>query len=146
MLSQLQRHESMTLRDLAEQIAVTDQETDLGSMCEEAVTEVEVALHHVHAPKLAEAGYVDYDARRQLVALTGSGRRVQVDTECDAGRIEPSETVTVELGIETIEKLHEAITRDERLSARMRYDEIIGTLLADADPGTDPREDETEAR
>ena len=154
-LSQLQSHGSMTLRDLAEQIAVTDQQTEIEALSEEAVEEIEVALHHVHAPKLADAGYVEYDDRRRLVGLTDSGREVSVETEC-ADRIESSETVTVDLCIDTIADIHEVIRQDERLDARMSYDEVISALLAERAADLDglddlaaldsPVEDEEEAR
>jgi len=145
-LSQLQSHESMTLRDLAEQIAVTDQQTEIEALSEEAVEEIEVALHHVHAPKLADAGYVEYDPRRRLVGLTDEGRQLGVETECD-DRIESSESVTVDLCLDTISDLHEMIRSHDRLSVRMSYDEIIGTLLTEVDPNEDRAiEDEEEAR
>jgi hypothetical protein len=136
----------MTLRDLAEQIAVTDQQTEIEALSEEAVEEIEVALHHVHAPKLADAGYVEYDPRRRLVGLTDDGRQLGVETEC-ADQVESSESVTVDLCLDTISDLHEMIRRHDQLSVRMSYDEIIGTLLTEVDASEDrPIEDEEEIR
>ena len=145
-LSQLQSHESMTLRDLAEQIAVTDQQVELESICQEAIKEVEIALHHVHVPKLADAGYVEYDRRRGLASLTDSGRELRIETECQ-NWVESSERVTVELCLETIDELHERIRHDERLDSRMTYDEVVSTILAASDENaTQSIEDEEEAR
>jgi hypothetical protein len=136
----------MTLRDLAEQIAVTDQQVELESICQEAIKEVEIALHHVHVPKLSDAGYVEYDGRHRLVSLTDSGRRLPIETECQS-RVESSERVTVELCIETIDELHERIRQDERLDGRMSYDEVVSTVLATSDPDApQPIEDEERAR
>jgi hypothetical protein len=142
----------MTLRDLAEQIAVADQRTELESISREAVEEIEMALHHVHAPKLADAGYVEYDSRRRLVGLTDRGRATRVETDCGRGRVESSETVTVDLCLDTIDAIHDRIREDDRLDARMSYDEVISTVLADGganadtDTGTRAVEDEEEAR
>jgi hypothetical protein len=89
------------------------------------------------------------------VGLTDSGREVSVETEC-ADRIESSETVTVDLCIDTIADIHEVIRQDERLDARMSYDEVISALLAERAADLDglddlaaldaPVEDEEEAR
>jgi hypothetical protein len=144
-LSQLQTHETMSLRDLAEQIAVTDQQTDINSLCEEAIEEVEVALHHVHAPKLAEAGYVEYDTRTQLVSLTDAGRRADVDSECDGVQSPKTDRISVDLCPETVDRLHDVIRHDDRFDERMEYDEVIGTVLGDAGPETG-RETEGEVR
>lgn len=145
-VGQLQSHESMTLRDLAEQIAVTDQRTEIESLSEEAVQEVEVALHHVHAPKLAEAGYVEYNARQQLIGITDSGRGLHVDAECDEHSVERTDSITVDLCLDTVDELHELIRRDDRLDARMSYDEVISVALSDAGVAGEPLGDGEEAR
>lgn len=130
-LDQLQTHETMTLRDLAEQLAVADQGASIEALCEEAIQEIEVALHHVHAPKLKEAGYVEYDPRRRLVGVTETGRRLDVDTDgLDAG-VGPKDGISVDLCPSTIDDLHDVIRNDGRFDARMMYDEVIGTVLAD---------------
>jgi DNA-binding MarR family transcriptional regulator len=131
-LDQLQSHGSMTLRDLAEQIAVIDQQTELEALCEEAVEEVEVALHHVHAPKLADADYVKYDARQRLVGLTDRGRQLRIEVECDGARIESADGIAVDLCLETIGDLHDLIQQDDRFDVRMSYDEVVSTILADS--------------
>ena len=60
----------LALADLAEDVA--DRETDAprAEIADEAVTDVHVALHHNHVPKLVDAGLVDYDRERNVVALT----------------------------------------------------------------------------
>jgi hypothetical protein len=134
-LSQLQEHESMTLRDLAEQIAVTDLQTDIESLSEEAIDEVEIALHHVHTPKLAEAGYVKYDSESQLVSLTGAGRRASIENTCD--QVEPTSTarISVNLRPETVDQIHDLMRHDDRFDARVDYDEVIRTITSDVSVG-----------
>lgn len=130
-LSQLQEHESMTLRDLAEQIAVTDLKTDIESLSEEAIDEVEIALHHVHTPKLAETGYVEYDSHNQIVSLTETGRRASVETECNQAQTPSADQITVNLCPETVDLIHSVIRHDDRFDSRMDYDDIIATVLSD---------------
>ena len=130
-LSQLQLHGSMTVRDLAEQIAVTDQGRCLESLCEEAIEEVEMGLHHVHVPKLEQAGFVDYDARNRIAGPTERGRRTPVDISCESASADRDGRITVSLCGETVDRLHEIIRSDDRFDGRMSYDEVLGTILAD---------------
>ncbi|AUV83679.1 hypothetical protein C2R22_20200 [Salinigranum rubrum] len=132
MLSQLQEHESMALRDLAEQIAVSDLQTDIESLSEEAIDEVEIALHHVHTPKLADAGYVEYDSHNQVISLTDAGRRKSIENECDHVGPQSSSRISVNLRPETVDLLHGIIRRDDRFDARMDYDDVISVVLSDA--------------
>lgn len=37
----------------------------------ETVTEIQTALHHVHLPKLAETGFIQYDSKGQVEKSTG---------------------------------------------------------------------------
>jgi hypothetical protein len=131
----------MSIRDLAEQIAVTDQETCIESICEEAIEEVEVALHHVHVPKLDQAGYADYDERNRIVGPTKRGRQLDIGIDCE--EVPPDETdhVSVDLCSDTLDRLHEVITNDERFDARMTYNAVIGTILADVDLETTAEEE-----
>lgn len=146
-LSQLQEHESMTLRDLAEQIAISDLNTSIESLSEEAIDEVEIALHHVHTPKLAEAGYVEYDSHNQVVSLTDTGRRASIEAECDRVQIQtPSaDQISVNLCPETVDLIHSVIRHDDRFDARVDYDEVIATVLSDAHR-TLEKESEEEAK
>jgi hypothetical protein len=143
-LSQLQQHESMTLRDLAEQIAVNDMQTDIESLSEEAIDEVEIALHHVHTPKLSEAGYVEYDPHGQIVSLTDPGRRASLETECDRVGPATSDRISVNLRSETVDRLHELIRRDERFDGRMDYDDVIAEVLSDAPTGVGQENEEAQ--
>ena len=121
----------MTIRDLAEQIAVTDQDRCIESLCEEAIEEVEVALHHVHVPKLEQMGYVDYDERNRIAGVTERGRRTTVDVGCEDASDDRDDRITVSLCGETIDRLHEVMKNDERFDGRMSYDEVLDTILAD---------------
>lgn len=41
-----------------------------------SVEEIEVSLHHVHLPTLADAGAIRYDAERDEIAIEETGRRL----------------------------------------------------------------------
>jgi hypothetical protein len=125
----------MSVRDLAEQIAVSDQNRCIESLCEEAIEEVETALHHVHVPKLDQAGYLDYDVRNRIAGLTERGRdlRLGVDADCDPPSGERIDRISVDLCSDTVDRLHEVIRHDERFDGRMRYDAVIGAILSDVE-------------
>jgi len=46
---------------------VAGRETPSNRATEDVLERVTVALHHVHLPKLSEAGVIDYEAERQRV-------------------------------------------------------------------------------
>jgi hypothetical protein len=121
----------MALRDLAEQIAISDLQTDIESLSEEAIEEVEIALHHVHTPKLAEAGYVEYDSQCQVISLTDAGRDASIENECTRVGPDSPNRIAVNLCPETVDLLHDVIRHDDRFDGRMDYDEVINAVLSD---------------
>ena len=60
--------------NLTNAIVKHNHQTPLTEAADETVTQIQIALHHVHLPKLAETGLIQYDSERQLVEPT-----VQVD-------------------------------------------------------------------
>lgn len=71
-LAVLQRADgdAATLEELAERVVARD--TDDGSDDPEAAA---IALHHVHLPKLADCGVIEYDARNGTVSYCGRPER-----------------------------------------------------------------------
>ena len=64
------RQQSVTTTDLAAAIDERDGYVPLTEVAGETGTRTERSLHHVHLPKLASAGLVDYDADRKVVEPT----------------------------------------------------------------------------
>lgn len=59
------RSEPMDLSDLAECVAEHEKEADEAATTKRTM----IALHHIHLPKLADMGIVDYDSVAQRVIL-----------------------------------------------------------------------------
>lgn len=59
----------LPVAELAAELVTWEDETTAIDGSGEARTDVEIALMHVHLPKMAEADFVDYDASRRTVAL-----------------------------------------------------------------------------
>lgn len=66
----LQKHQTVTLPDLAEHVAEQERETDVTAISEEWVRDLYLLLYHTHIPKLEEAGLVRYDQAEDLVIRT----------------------------------------------------------------------------
>lgn len=67
----------MTLADLADEVAVREQETPLTQIPADDVMQVYLSLYHAHVPKLADAGVVEYSQEQDLVRLTEEPDRVR---------------------------------------------------------------------
>lgn len=59
----------LALADVAEDIADWEAESSQTDCSDEAIGSVQVALHHVHLPMLAEADLVQYDVEQRTVEL-----------------------------------------------------------------------------
>lgn len=57
----------LTLRDIATELVTHGYDTSLVGVPSEDVQNAFARLHHVHLPKLAAAGVLDYDADRQRI-------------------------------------------------------------------------------
>lgn len=67
----------MALSDLADEIAGWEAGTETEEVPRSAVERVHVSLYHAHVPKLADAGIVNYDRDRDVVALSADGERLE---------------------------------------------------------------------
>lgn len=66
------RHETVTLTGLTAAVATAEHDGESGDIDREQRRAVRTSLHHVHLPKLDEAGLVEYDAGRLTVTDTGT--------------------------------------------------------------------------
>lgn len=66
----LSHDRSLTLTDLRNEIIEQEQDREITDIPGEDVEEVHAVLHHIHIPKLAEAGVVTYDKERHIVEPT----------------------------------------------------------------------------
>jgi hypothetical protein len=134
-LQQLQRHVSMSVRDIAAAVAAEEHDSSAAVPPEE-LEAVERELRRRHIPELVERSYARYDEDREVVNLLGRGTDATVDV-ADADCVVDLETVgeasvTVDLSEDTLERLHEAMVEHEDLDREMSYDEVV-SRLADAD-------------
>ncbi|MBX0293317.1 helix-turn-helix domain-containing protein [Haloarcula nitratireducens] len=72
-LTCLQVGEGVSLSSLAETIAKSETTAEVAS----SVETLRVELYHVHIPILCDAGLLEYDDRRSVVALTELGSEVE---------------------------------------------------------------------
>lgn len=72
----LHRHSTVTLPDLADEVAVWDADRPIGEIPAEEVKDVYMSLYHSHVPKLEEADLVTYDQEGDLVSITDRGLEV----------------------------------------------------------------------
>lgn len=76
----LAEHEtSLTLLDLANEIARREQGVSVDEISEETIKTVHLNLYHRHVPKLAEAGFVEYDRGTNFIELIGSTKSLLSD-------------------------------------------------------------------
>ena len=60
--------EELTLPDAAEEVAVRETGHNVANIPAEQVREVYLSLYHDHLPRLVDAGLLEYDQERDLVA------------------------------------------------------------------------------
>ncbi|WP_222919991.1 hypothetical protein [Natrinema sp. SYSU A 869] len=60
--------EELTLPDAAEEVAVRETGHSVANISAERVREVYLSLYHDHLPRLVDAGLIEYDQERDLVA------------------------------------------------------------------------------
>jgi len=73
----LDKHGSIALADLAEEVTRHEREVPITETSEEEVLRVYLSLWHVHIPKLAEADVVEYDQETDMVGLGEYGDQVR---------------------------------------------------------------------
>jgi len=68
---------SLTLDDLTKAIVKHNHHEPLREFSGEKITGIKSEIHHNHAPRLEDAGLVEYDRERQLVEPTEQFERVE---------------------------------------------------------------------
>lgn len=72
-----EKTQPIALTDLAEDVAVRENEGPITEIPDEAVRSIKISLYHIHIPKLAEAGAVEYDRDRDLVRISETADLVE---------------------------------------------------------------------
>lgn len=62
---------SVTMNDLTETILAYNHHAPVTEASEEVITEIQCQLHHMHLPRLASAGLIDYDTERRSLEPVG---------------------------------------------------------------------------
>ncbi len=79
----LEAEETVTLGELAEQIAAWENDTEVSALSSDQRKRVYVALYQTHLPKMDDAGIVEYDQDRGLISLSDNADLLMMylDTE-----------------------------------------------------------------
>lgn len=87
---------ALTLDELTEAVLEYNHQTPMTEVSEDVMARVHLSFHHVHLPKLASEGLIDYDPEAQLVEPTERFDQVQpmLGTVLDA---DPALDLPVEL-------------------------------------------------
>ena len=80
----LEAEETVTLGELAEQIAAWENDTDVNALSSDQRKRVYVALYQTHLPKMDDAGIVDYDQDRGLITLADNADLLVMYLDTDA--------------------------------------------------------------
>lgn len=73
----LDHTDPMGLADLAEEIAVHENEGPIDDIPRESLQRIEMSLYHAHIPKLVDAGVVEYDNERDLIRESDPADRIE---------------------------------------------------------------------
>lgn len=79
----LEAEETVTLGELAEQIAAWENDTDVNALSSDQRKRVYVALYQTHLPKMDDAGIVDYDQDRGLISLSDNADLLMMYLDTD---------------------------------------------------------------
>ncbi len=82
----LEAEETVTLGELAEQIAAWENDTDINALNSDQRKRVYVALYQTHLPKMDDAGIVDYDQDRGLIDLADNADLLVMYLDTDTHR------------------------------------------------------------
>ena len=80
----LDREETVTLGELAEQIAAWENDTTVNALSSDQRKRVYVALYQTHLPKMDDAGIIDYDQDRGLIALSDNADLLMMYLDTDS--------------------------------------------------------------
>jgi hypothetical protein len=92
--------ERVEMGEVSTQVAAWERGVDPESLTYDQRKTVHTSLYQYHAPKLADAGVVDYDATRGTVRLTERGRDTDLYVEAVTGR--DASWATYFLGLSTV--------------------------------------------
>ncbi|NKE37607.1 ArsR family transcriptional regulator [Natronococcus sp. JC468] len=79
----LEADETVTLGELAEQIAAWENDTDVNALSSDQRKRVYVALYQTHLPKMDDAGIVEYDQDRGLITLADNADLLMMYLDTD---------------------------------------------------------------
>ena len=79
----LDAEETVTLGELAEQIAAWENDTDVNALSSDQRKRVYVALYQTHLPKMDDAGIVEYDQDRGLISLSDNADLLMMYLDTD---------------------------------------------------------------
>ncbi|WP_049925548.1 DUF7344 domain-containing protein [Halopiger goleimassiliensis] len=79
----LEADETVTLGELAEQIAAWENDTDVNALSSDQRKRVYVALYQTHLPKMDDAGIVEYDQDRGLISLSDNADLLMMYLDTD---------------------------------------------------------------
>ncbi|WP_049923640.1 DUF7344 domain-containing protein [Halopiger djelfimassiliensis] len=82
----LEAEETVTLGELAEQIAAWENDTDVNALSSDQRKRVYVALYQTHLPKMDDAGIVEYDQDRGLISLSDNADLLMMYLDTDTHR------------------------------------------------------------
>ncbi|ADQ69138.1 DUF7344 domain-containing protein [Halogeometricum borinquense] len=75
----LDRHITLSVADIADELAVWARACPLSEIPAEDVKDIYMELYHTHLPKLKRANVIVYDQERDLVSLPGYGADAVAD-------------------------------------------------------------------
>ncbi|THE64854.1 ArsR family transcriptional regulator [Salinadaptatus halalkaliphilus] len=79
----LEAEDTVTLGELAEQIAAWENDTDVNALSSDQRKRVYVALYQTHLPKMDDAGIVEYDQDRGLISLSDNADLLMMYLDTD---------------------------------------------------------------
>ncbi|WP_254524317.1 DUF7344 domain-containing protein [Natrinema caseinilyticum] len=82
----LEADETVTLGELAEQIAAWENDTEVNALSSDQRKRVYVALYQTHLPKMDDAGIVEYDQDRGLISLADNADLLMMYLDTDTHR------------------------------------------------------------
>ncbi len=82
----LEAEETVTLGELAEQIAAWENDTEVSALSSDQRKRVYVALYQTHLPKMDDAGIVEYDQDRGLISLADNADLLMMYLDTDTHR------------------------------------------------------------
>lgn len=71
--------ESITLPDVADEVAVRERGRPLPEISPETVSEIYISIYHDHLPRLVDAGLLAYDQERDLIRPSFGSDRLTED-------------------------------------------------------------------